>query len=117
MRGRALGGWIFAVSFGWIGHLELGAVSDAIGVHWALAIHGVLTLVVAVVALSVRIAEAGMRRFELCGSPDSFPLSSDPHRFLALNSLVNGFRKSRNLGAVSGGEYPLPPFRIQFRNS
>ena len=53
MRGRALGGWIFAVSFGWIGHLELGAVSDAIGVHWALAIHGVLTLVVAVVALSV----------------------------------------------------------------
>jgi MFS family permease len=53
MRGRALGGWMFAIGFGWIGHLELGAVSEAIGVHWALAIHGALIIVVSMVALSL----------------------------------------------------------------
>ena len=51
LRGRAMGGWVLAVGFGWIGHLELGAVSDVIGVHWALAIHGALIIVVAGVAL------------------------------------------------------------------
>lgn len=40
MRGRVLGGWIFAIGFGWLGSLELGAVSEMIGVQWALAIHG-----------------------------------------------------------------------------
>ena len=53
MRGRALGGWMLAVGFGWIGHLELGAVSDAIGVQWALAINGALIIVVAAVALAL----------------------------------------------------------------
>ena len=53
LRGRAMGGWVLAVGFGWIGHLELGAVSDVIGVHWALAIHGALIIVVAGVALLV----------------------------------------------------------------
>ena len=53
MRGRALGGWIFAVGFGWIGHLELGAMSDFIGVHRALALHGALIIAVSLVALSV----------------------------------------------------------------
>ena len=53
MRGRVLGGWMLAVGFGWIGHLELGAVSDAIGVHWALAINGTLIIAVAAVALAV----------------------------------------------------------------
>jgi MFS family permease len=51
LRGRAMGGWVFAVGFGWIGHLELGAVSDVIGVDWALAIHGALIIVVAGVVL------------------------------------------------------------------
>ena len=51
MRGRVLGGWMLAVSFGWIGHGELGLVSDAIGVEWALALNGGLMLVVAAVAL------------------------------------------------------------------
>ena len=50
MRGRALGGWIFAVGFGWIGHLELGVVSDAIGVHWALAINGAIIFSMALAA-------------------------------------------------------------------
>ena len=53
LRGRALGGWTFAVGFGWIGHLGLGLVSDAIGVHWALAINGTLIMVVAAIALVV----------------------------------------------------------------
>ena len=53
MRGRALGGWMLAIGFGWIGHMELGIVSDAIGVHWALAINGALIIVVASVALVV----------------------------------------------------------------
>ena len=51
MRARALGGWMLATSFGWIGHLELGLVSDAIGVHWALAINGTLIIIVAAIAL------------------------------------------------------------------
>ncbi len=42
-----------AIGFGWIGHLELGIVSDVIGVHWALAINGTLIIVVAAVALVV----------------------------------------------------------------
>ena len=53
MRGRALGGWMFAIGFGWIGHLGLGAVSDAIGVHWALSINGTLIIIVAAVALAM----------------------------------------------------------------
>ncbi len=51
MRGRVLGGWMLAVAFGWIGHAELGIVSDAIGVHWAYVINGGLIIAVAVVAL------------------------------------------------------------------
>ena len=53
MRGRVLGGWMLAVSFGWIGHGELGIVSDAIGVHWALVINGGLMVIVTVVVLLV----------------------------------------------------------------
>ena len=49
MRGRAVGGWVFAVGFGWIGHLTLGAVSDAYGVQWALGINGGLAALVAIV--------------------------------------------------------------------
>ena len=37
MRGRAIGGWSFAIGFGWIGHLGLGAASELVGVQWALA--------------------------------------------------------------------------------
>ncbi len=51
MRGRAVGGWVFAIGFGWIGHLELGAVGGAIGVQWALAINGGLVVLLAVAAV------------------------------------------------------------------
>ena len=44
LRGRAIGGWVFAISFGWIGQLTLGAVSQAIGVQWALAGAGGLVI-------------------------------------------------------------------------
>ena len=53
MRGRAVSGWVFAIGFGWIGHLELGAVSESLGVQWALAINGVGVMIVIIVALLV----------------------------------------------------------------
>lgn len=40
MRGRVIGGWIFAIGFGWAGHLALGAIGQVIGVQWAIAISG-----------------------------------------------------------------------------
>lgn len=40
MRGRVIGGWIFAVGFGWVGHLALGAIGQVIGVQWAIAMSG-----------------------------------------------------------------------------
>lgn len=52
MRGRAVGGWVFAVGFGWIGHLTLGAVSDTYGVQWALGINGGLAALVAIVVFA-----------------------------------------------------------------
>ena len=53
MRGRAVGGWVFAIGFGWIGHLELGALGALIGVQWALAINGGLVVVVALAAVAL----------------------------------------------------------------
>jgi MFS family permease len=53
MRGRVMGGWVFAVGFGWVGHLELGAVGGLIGVQWALAINGGLVIAAAIAAASL----------------------------------------------------------------
>jgi len=53
MRGRAVGGWVFAIGFGWIGHLELGVVGGLIGVQWALAINGGLVVILALVAVAL----------------------------------------------------------------
>ena len=61
MRGRAVGGWVFAIGFGWIGHLELGALGGAIGVQWALAINGGL---VVLVALATVVLIPRLRRME-----------------------------------------------------
>ena len=49
MRGRAIGGWVFAIGFGWMGHLGLGALGEVVGVQWALGGAGVLVLVTGVV--------------------------------------------------------------------
>ncbi len=50
MRGRAIGGWVFAIGFGWIGHLALGALTDLLGVRWAVGGAGLLVALVALVA-------------------------------------------------------------------
>ena len=50
-RGRVLGGWHFAIGWGWIGPLTLGAVAEATSVPLALTLNGTLLVVVAVVAL------------------------------------------------------------------
>ncbi len=51
MRGRAIGGWVFAIGFGWIGHIGLGALGEAIGVQWALGGAGALVFVTGVVLI------------------------------------------------------------------
>lgn len=52
MRGRAIGAWVFAIGFGWIGHLGLGALGDLVGVHWALAGAGLTVIATALVVLA-----------------------------------------------------------------
>jgi MFS family permease len=59
MRGRAVGAWVFAIGFGWIGHLGLGAVGEAVGVQWALAGAGLSVIATGLVALA---ASKGLRR-------------------------------------------------------
>ena len=53
MRGRAIGGWVFAIGFGWVGYLTLGAVAEAVGVQWALAATGVLVVLTGLTAAAV----------------------------------------------------------------
>lgn len=53
MRGRAVGAWVFAIGFGWIGHLGLGAVGELIGVDWALAAAGIVVISTGLGALIV----------------------------------------------------------------
>jgi predicted MFS family arabinose efflux permease len=52
MRGRAVGAWVFAIGFGWVGHLGLGAVAENAGVQWALAVAGLSVILAAIIALS-----------------------------------------------------------------
>lgn len=59
MRGRAVGAWVFAIGFGWIGHLGLGALGDIFGVQWALAGAGIMLILTALVVLA---ASPGLRR-------------------------------------------------------
>jgi MFS family permease len=50
MRGRAIGGWVFVVGFGWIGQLALGGVAQVIGVQWALVGAGALVMLTGLAA-------------------------------------------------------------------
>ena len=59
MRGRAVGAWVFAIGFGWIGHLGLGALGELVGVQWALAGAGLSVIATGLVALA---ASKGLRR-------------------------------------------------------
>ncbi len=49
MRGRVIGGWVFAIGFGWLGHLGLGGLGELVGVQWALGGAGALVLVTGIV--------------------------------------------------------------------
>ena len=53
MRGRAIGGWVFAIGFGWTGYLALGAVAEYVGVQWALAATGTLVVLTGLAAAAV----------------------------------------------------------------
>ena len=59
MRGRAVGAWVFAIGFGWIGHLGRGAVGEAVGVQIALAGAGI---VVVITGILVFLLSPSMRR-------------------------------------------------------
>ena len=51
MRGRAMGGWIFAIGFGWAGSLELGLIAEVYSVSWALSVNGIGLLILGIAAL------------------------------------------------------------------
>jgi MFS family permease len=51
LRGRALGGWNFAIGWGWIGPITLGAIADATSVSTALTLSGLLLVAVAAATL------------------------------------------------------------------
>ncbi len=52
VRGRALGGWNFAIGWGWLGPLGLGALADATSVPVALTLSGTLLVIFAIAALA-----------------------------------------------------------------
>ncbi len=53
MRGRVIGGWIFAIGFGWVGHLAMGAVGEAVGVRWAIGGAGLVVMLTGLLVLTV----------------------------------------------------------------
>ncbi len=53
LRGRVIGGWVFAIGFGWVGHLTMGAIGDAFGVRIALGGAGLVVALTAVALLVV----------------------------------------------------------------
>ena len=53
MRGRAIGGWVFAIGFGWVGYLAVGGAAETFGVQWALAATGATVVLTGLVAAAV----------------------------------------------------------------
>ena len=53
MRGRAIGGWVFAIGFGWIGHLALGGAAETFGVQWALVATGAAVMLTGLAAAAL----------------------------------------------------------------
>ncbi|MCY4476044.1 MAG: MFS transporter [Chloroflexi bacterium] len=53
LRGRVIGGWVFAIGFGWVGHLAMGAVGDAFGVRWAIGGAGLIVAAASLIALAI----------------------------------------------------------------
>ena len=52
VRGRVLGGWNFAIGWGWLGPLALGAVAEAASVPAALTLSGTLLVIFALASLA-----------------------------------------------------------------
>lgn len=52
MRGRVIGGWVFAIGFGWLGHMAMGVVGEAVGVRWAIGGAGVVVIAASLAALA-----------------------------------------------------------------
>jgi len=50
LRGRAMGFWVFSIGWAPIGHLEIGFLSDALGVETALLIHGSVLIAIGLIA-------------------------------------------------------------------
>ena len=59
MRGRAIGGWMWAIGLGWVGPLILGGVGEALGAPTAIGLGGAAVIFAAVVAL---VAIPGLRK-------------------------------------------------------
>ena len=53
LRGRVIGGWVFAIGFGWVGHLSMGAIGELIGVRWALGGAGLVVAVTSLLVLAI----------------------------------------------------------------
>ena len=53
LRGRVIGGWVFAIGFGWVGHLAMGLVGDAFGVRWAIGGAGMIVAATSLLALAI----------------------------------------------------------------
>ena len=52
-RGRAIGGWVFAINFAWMGQMALGYVAESFGIEWTLAVAGGLVIVTGLTAFLV----------------------------------------------------------------
>ncbi len=50
MRGRVIGSWVFAIGFGWLGHVAMGAVGEAVGVRWAIGGAGLVVIATSMIA-------------------------------------------------------------------
>jgi MFS family permease len=59
MRGRAVGAWVFAIGFGWIGHLGMGAAAEVVGVQTTLAGAGII---VVITGITLYVFSPSMRR-------------------------------------------------------
>lgn len=60
MKGRVIGGWLFATGFGWLGHMVLGVLAELLGVQTALGLSGVMVVVLGggLLAFSARLRQA-----------------------------------------------------------
>ncbi len=53
LRGRVIGGWVFAIGFGWVGHLTMGVVGELVGVRWAIGGAGLIVAATSLIALAI----------------------------------------------------------------